>query len=116
MLISSKSTRTGRISHTAIQNTKFQRTVILKSTPTSLCANRCASVQQQQEVLTESDDDEFTQQQQANLDALKQIFTPLEVDQLVSSKPSVVDLPAADWLRFFEGYGLSKTAMWKSLR
>lgn len=59
---------------------------------------------------------DLTPQQQTHLAALQAVFTPLEVDRLVSSKPSVLDLPTADWLRFFEGYGLSKGAMWKALR
>lgn len=66
--------------------------------------------QQQQQELT------AVEQQQAHLAALQKVFTPLEVDKLVSSKPSVLDLPTGDWLRFFEGYGLSKGAMWKTLR
>lgn len=73
----------------------------------------CAANAQQQQGVTAA---ELTQQQQAHLAALQQVFTPLEVDKLVSSKPSVLDLPTGDWLRFFEGYGLSKGSMWTTLR
>jgi hypothetical protein len=59
---------------------------------------------------------DISPQQQEHLEALQQVFTPLEVDRLVNSRPSVLNLPTADWLRFFDGYGLSKGAMWKTLR
>jgi hypothetical protein len=59
---------------------------------------------------------DLSAQQQEHLEALQQVFTPLEVDRLISSRQSVLDLPTADWLRFFDGYGLSKGAMWKTLR
>jgi hypothetical protein len=70
----------------------------------------CAANAQQQQELTAAE------QQQAHLAALHKVFTPLEVDKLVNSNPSVLELPTGDWMRFFEGYGLSKGAMWKTLR
>lgn len=72
-----------------------------------------ANVQQQQQAVTASD---LSPQQAASLQALQQVFTPLEVEKLVSSKSSVLDLPTGDWLEFFEGYRLSKTVQWRTLR
>lgn len=57
-----------------------------------------------------------TPQQTASLEALQQVFTPLEVEKLASSKPSVLDLPTSDWLEFFEGYRLPKAVQWRTLR
>lgn len=76
----------------------------------------CASVQQQQTAQQQpnsatpvlSDDEEDDQQalnpqQQAALAALQAVFTPLEVDKLLSSsKRSVLDLPTGDWIEFMQ--------------
>jgi hypothetical protein len=75
------------------------------------CSANVQQQQQQQQPVTDR-----TPQQTASLEALQQVFTPLEVDKLVSSKPSVLDLPTSDWLEFFEGYRLPKAVQWRTLR
>jgi hypothetical protein len=85
----------------------LNRTVLLRRVH---CSANTPARQQQAPGATSAD-----KQQQA-LEALQQVFTPLEIHQLVSSRPEMLDLPAAAWLEFFEGYGLSKEAMWKMMR
>lgn len=93
--------------HNCTRSMLCQRSVML-------CRVHCASNSQKLQGAPAAA--ELTSQQQAHLAALQQTFTPLEVDKLVSSRPDVLDLPTNDWLRFFEGYGLSKAVMWRTLR
>lgn len=76
------------------------------------CSANVQQQQQHQQAVTA----ELSPQQAASLAALQQVFSPLEVEKLVSSKPSVLDLPTGDWLEFFEGYRLSKAVQWRTLR
>lgn len=87
---------------------------LLSQRSVMLCRVHCAANSQKQQGTPAAA--ELTSEQQAHLAALQQTFTPLEVDKLVSSRPDVLDLPTSDWLRFFEGYGLSKAVMWRTLR
>jgi hypothetical protein len=54
--------------------------------------------------------------QAEQLAALRRSFTHLEVVKLCSASPGVLSLNCAAWVDFMEGYQISRTAQWKTLR